>query len=306
MTVPAASYPPSPFYSADDIRLLEQFRVVDRKPRPGFIVDFLDVHTRITSLAHGQRASEGVLDLPVPGDYHAETIEYVGLLKSVVRARDEFVALELGAGWGPWLVAGAKAARARGIEPVRLYGIEADPVHVEFMRQHLRDNDLDPDAHRLIHAAVGLEAGRARFPRVADAANDWGSRPARLASGEAHQEDVRYLGSLLDESLEVDVLALPDVLAQEPRWDLVHIDIQGWEAFVCEGAFPHLEARVATLVIGTHSRKIEGDLMALFHRGGWVLENEQPSRFRYLPGVPLLESMNLADGTQVWTNPRLA
>jgi FkbM family methyltransferase len=306
MTEPASRYPPSPFYSDDDVRLLEQFRVAGRTPRPGFIVDFLDVHTRVTSLADGQRASEGVLDIPVPGDYHAETIEYVGLLKSVVRAKDRFVALEVGAGWGPWLVAGAKAARARGIETVRLYGIEADPTHVEFMQQHLRDNGLDPDGHCLIHAAVGLEPGRARFPRVADAANDWGSRPARLAAGETNQEDVRYLGPLLDESLEVDVLPLADVLAREPRWDLVHVDIQGWEAFVCEGSSTHLNARVATLVIGTHSRKIEGDLIALFHREGWVLENEQPSRFRYLPGVPLLESMNLADGTQVWTNPRLA
>ena len=306
MTVSAARYPPSPFYSDDDVRLLEQFRVAGRAPRPGFIVDFLDVHTRVTSLADGQRASEGVLDIPVPGDYHAEAIEYVGLLKGVIRAKDQFVVLEVGAGWGPWLVAGAKAARARGIETVRLYGIEADPTHVEFMRQHLRDNGLDPEGHCLIHAAVGLEPGRARFPRVADAANDWGSRPARLAAGETNQEDVRYLGPLLEASLEVDVLSLADVLAREPRWDLVHIDIQGWEAFVCEGSYAHLNARVATLVIGTHSRKIEGDLVALFHREGWMLENEQPSRFRYLQGVPLLESMNLADGTQVWTNPRLA
>jgi hypothetical protein len=97
-------------YSEADVRLLEDFRVPDRNLEPGFIVDFLGVRTRVTSLADSQRAFEGVLDIPVPGDYHAEAIEYVGLLKSVVSAREQFVALELGAGWGPWLVAGAKGS----------------------------------------------------------------------------------------------------------------------------------------------------------------------------------------------------
>ena len=108
-----------PGYSEADVHLLEEFRVPDRNAEPGFIVDFLGVRTRVTSLADSQRAFEGVLDIPVPGDYHAEAIEYIGLLKSVLRARDQFVVLELGAGWGPWLVAGAKAARF-GLPEVKL------------------------------------------------------------------------------------------------------------------------------------------------------------------------------------------
>lgn len=304
MTDPA-TYPTSHAYSDQDVALLERFRVADRAPAPGFIVDFLGVHTRVTSLANTQRAWEGVIGLPVPGDYHAEAIEYVGLLKSVIRARDVFVALELGAGWGPWLVGGAKAADACGLADVRLHGVEADPAHFSFMQQHFRDNGLHPDAHRLDQAAVGVERGRARWPKIADPANDWGSRPARLDDSGPDQADAWYLGALLDQYIEVDILPIAEILAREERWDLVHIDIQGWEAEVCAHARDVLASCVAHLVIGTHSRKIEGDLIDMFHREGWVLENEQPSRFQHIPGARLLESMNLADGTQVWRNPRL-
>jgi FkbM family methyltransferase len=294
-----------PGYSEADVRLLEEFRVPGRTPEPGFIVDFLGVRTRVTSLADTQRAFEGVLDIPVPGDYHAEAIEYIGLVKSVLPAHDQFVVLELGAGWGPWLVAGAKAARLRGIDAIRLYGVEADPQHVAFMTQHLLDNGIDPAHATLIHAAVGIERGRARWPKIADAANDWGSRPARIGESGAHEDDASYLGTLLDEYIEVDVVPITEILERERRWDLVHIDVQGWERLVCEHAATELNRRVAYLVLGTHSRKLDGDLIDLFHREGWILEHEKPSRFTYIPGAKLLESMNAADGTQVWRNPRL-
>jgi hypothetical protein len=96
------------------------------------------------------------------------------------------------------------------------------------------------------------------------------------------------------------------VLELEERWDLVHIDVQGWERLICDDARAQLNGRVAYLIVGTHSRKLDGDLVDLFHREGWILEHEKPSRFTFTPGVALLESMNEADGTQVWRNPRLA
>ncbi len=292
-------------YSEADVRLLQKFQISERQPDPGFIVDFLGVRTRVTSLAGPQRLCEGLLGIPVPGDYHAEAIEYIGLLKSVMRARDRFVALELGAGWGPWLVAGAAAAHRRGLDDIHLYGVEADPQHFEFMTRHFIDNGLEPADHVLMRAAVGLERGRARWPKIADAANDWGSRPARVDEHGTNAQDASYLGALLNEFIEVDVIPAREILELEARWDLVHIDVQGWERLICEDALTQLNERVAYLVVGTHSRKLDGDLVDLFHRQGWMLEHEKPSRFTFVPGVAVLESMNEADGTQVWRNPRL-
>jgi hypothetical protein len=157
-----------------------------------------------------------------------------------------------------------------------------------------------------MQAAVGLEHGRAKWPKIADAANDWGSRPARVDAGGTNAQDASYLGALLDEFIEVDIVPAREVLELEERWDLVHIDVQGWERLICEDARTQLNSRVAYLIVGTHSRKLDGDLIDLFHREGWILEHEKPSRFTFTPGVALLESMNEADGTQVWRNPRLA
>jgi hypothetical protein len=65
--------------------------------------------------------------------------------------------MEWGAGWAPWLVAGAKAAQHLGIDEWMLYGVEADPAHFKSMRQHFEDNGLLSGKHVLLQAAVGIE-----------------------------------------------------------------------------------------------------------------------------------------------------
>jgi hypothetical protein len=91
---------------------------------------------------------------PIPQDFHAEAAEWIGLLKTVITATDRYVAMEWGAGWAPWLIAGGLAARSRGIRDIKLYGVEADPAHFESMTQHFNDNDFPPQAHPI----VGLPA----------------------------------------------------------------------------------------------------------------------------------------------------
>jgi hypothetical protein len=55
-------------------------------------------------------------------------------------------------------------------------------------------------------------------------------------------------------------------------------------------------------VIGTHSRRIEDDLMDLFSDLGWWLEHESACRrLQQSSGKLTLYE----DGTQVWRNPAL-
>ena len=51
------------------------------------------------------------------------------------------------------------------------------------------------------------------------------------------------------------------------------------------------------------SRKLDGDLYDLFHRGGWILENEKPTQMKYNRATAELEDMNRADGTQESSSP---
>lgn len=267
-------------------------------PEPGFIVDRLGVRTRSSLLWDGVQHLDGtVLGPPLICDFHAEAIEWVGLLKAAGGASGQYVAMELGAGWAPWLVAGAHVARTRGITDIRLLGVEADPGHFAAMRQHLIDNAFDPDRHVLLHGAVGAVGGHACWPSVADPRNEWGLAPA-----EDGGED--YLGRHFTDTIDVEIFAIAGLLEREPVWDLVHIDVQGGEVDLCQAIVIMLQERVRRLVIGTHSRVIDGALIALLQPRGWVLENEKPARMTFAAGAPTLEAMTTHDGTQVWRNLR--
>ncbi len=85
----------------------------------------------------------------------------------------------------------------------------------------------------------------------------------------------------------------------------MHVDVQGSEAVICEAALDELKARAHWLIIGTHSRLIEGQLIYMLMKTGWVLENEKPVIFGFQPNAPSMESLTRIDGTQVWRNPRL-
>lgn len=291
-------------YTAEDLQLLRRYAAEAgvREGVPGFIVDFLGTRTRISYIRGIEALDGNVRGLPVPDDgWHAETIEWVGLLKSVDQAQGSFTAMELGAGWGPWAVAGARAAHLRGIARVRLCAVEADPGHYAFLLSHFRDNGIDPAQHALVAAAVGVTAGTARWPKIADSSTDWGSRPQR--ADDSGNSD--HVGRSFEEWLDVQVVAFGSLLDRQPVWDLVHIDVQGWEAELCAAEGDRLDARVKWLVVGTHDSKLHGDLIDQMFRRGWCLENEKPPRFTWRQGAPSLVAMTTHDGTQVWRNPAL-
>jgi len=305
-TVPAAT-PGEVYagYSATDMWVFDLFSDAQPQPARGFVTDFLGTRTRTSSLWDAVRALDGqLMGRPVPHDLF-EAIEWVGLLKAVASARNgRFAMMELGAGWGPWLVAGAVAARLRDLQNLRLLGVEADPGRFALMRQHFLDNDLDPAAHRLVCAAVGVDRGRARWPKIADPANAGGARPVRMAERMLNHEDAAYMKGAIEDFIEVEIVPFADLLSEEPAWDLVHMDVQGWEARLCAGCVQALNTHVHWLVIGTHSRLIEGLLIDTLLTAGWILENEKPTRFHLDIGKSSIEQMTDVDGVQVWRNAR--
>jgi hypothetical protein len=112
-----------------------------------------------------------------------------------------------------------------------------------------------------------------------------------------------YVGRTFDEWLEVRVVSFGELLRKQNVWDLVHIDVQGWEVELCSAEAALLDARVKWLVVSTHEYKLHGDLMDLMFRRGWGLENEKPPRITSNSQACSLISMTLHDGIQVWHNP---
>src|SRR4029079_19712774 len=100
----------------------------------GFITDFLGVRTRVDFLPEPYRTLDGMVCgyPPFPEILH-ETEEWLGGIRSVLEARRRFVAVELGAGWAPWLVALGTAARKRNIRDLDLVAVEASEPHCAFI-----------------------------------------------------------------------------------------------------------------------------------------------------------------------------
>jgi FkbM family methyltransferase len=288
-------------YVESELSILEAFRNPNARPSPGFVTDFLGGRVRTTSLWQSARHLDGtLLDLPVPGDYRAETAEWIGLLKSVRSAGQTYTAIEVGAGVGPWVTAGGNAARLKGIQDIRLCAVEADPHHFALLRQNLQDNGFDPDHHTLIHAAVGTTGGTAQWPCCEDSSEEWGSRPL-LENARGRD----YLGRRFNKEIEIPLLPMGQLIRKEERWDLVHLDVQGHEVEICQSCIDEITRCVHWIVVGTHSRKLDGDMIELMYRARWMLENEKPAKFRYSQTAPTLEAMTTIDGIQVWRNPAL-
>ncbi len=282
-----------------DVEVLSKFGPFCTTPAPaGFFNDFLGSKTRLTSLPAVYASKSG----SVEGGPNSATrgmhgiSEWTGTLRSVLDAKDGVVAVELGAGWAPWLVAVAAAAKKRGLDKVELIGVEGSLEHVEFCRRHFLDNGLDPDAHRILHAVVGQEDGVARFPRLADPSHHYGASAS--FNEDTTQTDPGYAGWE-----EVKCISLKTLLKDVPKIDILHSDVQGAETSVLSAAMDLLNERLRRIVVGTHSRLIEAELFALFSSNGWILEYEQPCAIQQRAD----RAFDLVlDGEQIWRNAHFA
>ena len=271
-------------------------------PRSEPVADgFRDVFgsiTRVHYLQDSYKHLAGYVYRSVPwereGGLHG-TSEWVGTLRSILEAKGSFTVMELGAGWAPWLVGSQTIARQRGITKIDLIGVEGSAEHYGFMVDNFRNNGLDPDAYHLHHAVAGAVDGVASFPKLHVAQDDYGASAV-------FDDSERPAAALRGDLEEIPSLSLKTLIGDRPRIDLIHIDIQGHEEAVIAAGIDVLDARVRRLVIGTHSRTIEGHLFDLLHAHGWICESEVPCVIwptmdggRYLA----------ADGEQVWRNDRL-
>lgn len=271
-------------------------------PTPGFYTDFLGQKTRV-HYTPGSTSFDGhVVCPPSLGQVvYFELAEWQGTLEAVheaqARGQRNFTVVELGAGWAPWLVTASTACRLVGIHEIQLVGVEADDVHFDWMRQHLSDNGVDPDAHFLFRGAVGPEDGVLHFPVLPDPGSDWGARA--VAADAVAERDYRGLQL---KHRAVPCIGLGSLVERHDRIDLVHCDIQGGETEAIPAAADILTDRVRRMVIGTHSRTAEGAVVEALARRGWVLQIEQPCQF----GVEKGREAVFMDGCQLWVNPKLA
>lgn len=272
-------------FQPGDLDLFRRFSPYTGPGREGFVTDFLGVRTSVSFVNGSEHLNGEVLGYPVPSCWHASALEYITTLRSVLEAEERLVVVELGAGWGPWLVTAGAAARQRGIKDIRLLGVEADTSHVDMMKQHLAENGFDAHAEVVLGAVTDRD-GMARFPVIEHPSAGWG---AQVEDPNAHR------------FVEVPSFRIATLLKDVEIVDLMHVDIQGAERDAIRDSLEVMNEKVRRLFIGTHSRLVEIELMETLFTAGWRMENEQPCILRFPGGQ---EAELYVDGCQAWYNPR--
>ncbi len=175
--------------------------------------------------------------------------------------------IELGAGFGRWVVRGGLAARQRGL-PSRLIAVEAEPNVYGWLRQHFATNGLDGT---LIHAAISeipdevlfTLAGRgvghsigAPIPGTASASRKTTMLPvSRCRMEYCGLPVLRHATGW--RSVMVPSINLDCILEDLEHVDLIDMDIEGQELSTVRTHIDALTAKVKRLHIGTHGIEIE-------------------------------------------------
>lgn len=290
-------------YSDADIEMLRKFVTGKAKLYESFFVDGFGQRTLLECVPFASEFNLHRLTLPVPDDgLHAEALEYITLVDSIQRSGDSFCAVELGAGWAPWISLAGVLARKKGLSNICLVGVEASAPRFELMKKQLAFNKLRPDSKdnntflnnihcKLFEGAVGLESGWLYFPDVP--VTDMG--PA-TSTENCH---VDYRG-VQTKNLKVKSYTLHEILEDIKKVDYLHIDIQGAESDLVAANLSLLSERIDGMMIGTHSRVIEGRLIELLFGRNWHLHREKPCMVDWQSSAHTIAGMTGVDGCQYW------
>ncbi|MGD9981974.1 MAG: FkbM family methyltransferase [Hyphomonadaceae bacterium] len=225
--------------------------------------------------------------------------EWIDLAAAIDDARDRFVIVELGAGFGRWI--GSAACMIRQSRPdlaYRLLAVEADPTHFSWIAAYLLDNGVDPAAHKLIYGAACGRDGAIDF--VSGHPGDWYGQA--LASTFGAETGFRHDDRPSAKTITVPGLSLETVTRGEGMIDLLHMDVQNAEGEIIETSLDLLQARVRRAHIGTHSPAVEKTVREAFSSLGWTCAADFPANsVSATPYGPI----QFGDGVQSWRNPHL-
>ena len=294
---PGAGAGPSPFWhylsAFDAIKTVNKYANAQINASPSHVTNFLGVKVRPEFAPNILANRVGTVEpAPIPANWHADIAEWASCLRSVDLSGDRFTMLELGCGWGCWMNNLGVAAKSAG-KKIKLYGIEADQEHLRFASSSLNDNGITEKEFVLSQGIVGKAESVALFPSIKSGIN-WGG--AAIFNPTSQQ-----LSEAVDSGkyVRMPVVDIDALIKDEKRLDFMHVDIQGAELGLLTELFDLLCKKVRYIVIGTHSKQIEGGLFDLFtSNNAWKLEMERPAIFKLTDGRPVVQ----VDGVQAWRN----
>jgi hypothetical protein len=266
----------------------------------GFTVDFvgtlIDLKFRtifpVAAELTGGKFVQTRLPIMSDGEGWFEGVNWVAAARD---AHDYFVMITLGACYGGQAVGSYRALQLINPMPSKFVAVEGDPENVDWMKQHMRDNGMDPEAHWLVQAAINGSNNPVLFPvgwpgmgiQNCFSTNEDTSRKVYaddiIASGKA-EEAIRNIlvsnstGIMKDmvpgadykgEIKIVSAVTLKDLLGPFDVVDYLESDIQQSEILVFPPYMDLLRKRVRRIHIGTHGIDVHKTLHDLFVQKGW-------------------------------------
>ena len=286
----------------EDQQRVARLMVPQSRPEPGLYVDAFGIKVD-PSYCPWVAPGEVGTDPPFPRAYLGDAIEYAAaaLALEMAAGRSAFTAVELGAGWGPWTTFVALCAKRAGFTTINLAAFEADRARFDILQRHLALNGVTGDRYNiaLFCAAAWWHDETMYWPAKSDALD-----AGRAAASGRRPPRHDYRGVPLDFKT-IQGRSIARALKDLPAIDFLHVDIQGGEWELISRSLGYLSGHVRSMFVGTHSRKIEGDLIDLLRANGWHLMRERPCRFRTdLPRALTLAGETYHDGGQFWRNER--
>jgi len=312
--------------------IMKNFKPYEGKCASDSVVDFLGVFTRkdyirgLNSSKHqlGLTDEENFISTQYP-DFNHSYFECVSMLEAVVKAKDKFMMIELGAGIGFQVIQAVAAIRAyHGPEfPCKLIAVEGEPTAYKWMQNHFVDNNVDPAHHQLIEAVVSDKDGSVLFEvGFPDGYGSFVVSPFRFITnplrwvyrfikriykklkGHKLVKTDYWSGSkgLGIHTKKSKSISLNFILRDLESVDFLHIDIFEQEVQVLKPAIEQLTNKVKRIQIETHTAKAEKELWELFNSRGWKCVNNFP---RGVIRKTEYGSFDFIDGVQTWINSSL-
>jgi FkbM family methyltransferase len=257
-------------------------------------------------------STDQAISANLPG-FDEEYFEWVDLLESVKQAKNKYVFVELGAGYGRWTVRASQAIRRLNPMPFQAVAVEAEPTHFEFLKRHCNDNGLGPCDYRLIRAAVWRRRCLKKF-YIGNASGWYGQAIDQSKFRQSPKQWVMaflhlilYRLNLIRTSRRqrvvwVPAITLNEILSECQCVDLLDMDIQGAELEVISSGIKALNDKVRRIHVGTHNSIAEEGIRRVFSDNGWLnMWYYQCNKITETPfGLIFFQ-----DGVQTWINPAL-
>lgn len=194
----------------------------------------------------------------------ADYYEKAAVLSAVLESKDSFTMIEIGAGYGRWLLEGHGMVTLNRPElAVNLLGVEADPMTTEWATMAFESNSVARHQAMWMHGVAGTFDGTVRFERKNNAFS---------YGGEA--------GTAIDDAVSTPVPSFALTTIISLYWYVDHLDMDcngcELELFSHESTVDMITERVRSIFIETHNEKAHAKVQQVLDTKGWKCSVELP------------------------------